>query len=69
MKIEPIASVETIEVLAETSQIHRVTFTIFERGVETYRVERIFLEDRYLDYTPDMFDPEHHGLILQKDQP
>ncbi len=69
IKIKPIESVETIEVIAETSQVHRVTFKIFESGVETYRVEKVFLEDRYLSYTPDMFDPEHHGLILQRSQP
>jgi hypothetical protein len=69
IKIKPIESVETIEVIAETSRIHRVTFTIFESGAETYRIEKVFLEDRYLSYTPDMFDPEHHGLILQRSQP
>ena len=62
VKIKPIESVETIEVFAETSRIHRVTLAIFEQGVETYRAEKTFLEDRYLSYEPDMFSPEHHGL-------
>ena len=69
IKIKPIESVETIEVIAETSQVHRVTLAIYESGVETYRAEKVFLEDHYLPYTPDMFDPEHHGLILQRSQP
>ena len=69
IKIKPIESVETIEVIAETSRVHRVTLAIYESGVETYRAEKVFLEDRYLPYTPDMFDPEHHGLILQRSQP
>ena len=66
LKIE---SVETVEGLAETSQVHRVALAIYESGVEIYRVEKVFLEDRYLSYSPDMFDPEHHGLILQRSQP
>ena len=69
IKIKPIESVETIEVIAATSQIHRVTLVIYESGVETYRAEKVFLEDHYLPYTPDMFDPGHHGLILQRSQP
>ncbi len=62
IKIRPIESVETIEVIAESSRIHRMTLTVFEDGVETYRAEKTFLEDRYLSYAPDMFDPGHHGL-------
>ena len=69
IKIKPIESVETIEVIAETSRVHRVTLAIYESGVETYRAEKVYLEDRYLLYTPDMFDPGHHGLILQRSQP
>ena len=67
IKIRPIESVETIEILAESSRIHRITLTVFEGGVETYRAEKMFLEDRYLSYAPDMFAPEHHGLTLMPD--
>lgn len=67
VKISPTESVETVEVFAESSLIHRVTLTVSERGVETYRVEKTFLEDRYLSYSPDMFDPEHHGLTMIPD--
>ena len=67
IKIKPIESVERIEVIAESSRIHRVTLTVSEHGVETYRAEKTFLEDRYLSYAPDMFDPGHHGLAVIPD--
>ena len=67
VKIKPIESVETNEVIAESSQIYRVTLTVFEHGVETYRAEKTFLEDRYLSYSPDMFDPGHHGMTAVPD--
>lgn len=65
VQMKPIESVEKIEIIAESSRIHRVTLTIFESGTEAYRAERVFIEDRYLPYSPETFDPVLHGLTLQ----
>jgi len=65
VQIRPIESVERIEIIAESSRIHKVTLTIFERGEEAYQAERVFIEDRYLPLSANMFDPVHHGLTLQ----
>lgn len=63
--LRPVAPVERVEIDSETSRIRKLSLSIFEHGDEIYSAETTFLEDRYLPYAPDTFDPDLHGLSLE----
>jgi len=60
--LRPVEPVERIEVDSATSRIRRLSLSIVEHGREIYAAETTFLEDRYVPYAPDTFDPDLYGL-------
>jgi hypothetical protein len=64
IKLRPVESIQRVEVHAGSASIHRTTLIVRENGMETYRAEVVFAEDRYLPAAPDMFDPSALGLTL-----
>lgn len=60
--LRPVEPLERIEVDSATSRIRKLSLSIVEGGKEIYSAETTFLEDRYLPYAPDTFDPDLHGL-------
>jgi len=60
-----VETVETIKVFSDSKKIRQVNLSIREDGQETYRAEKIFLEDEYVDYSASLFDPESYGLKVQ----
>jgi len=58
--------IEIIKVFADSKKIHQVSLTIRADGKETYRAEKTFLTDEYIDYSETMFDPEKYDLALRQ---
>lgn len=60
--------IETIKVFTDSKKIHQVNLTIREDGKETYRAEKTFLTDEYIDYSHTIFDPEKYDLVLRQNK-
>ena len=58
--------IEIIKVFADSKKIHQVSLTIRADGKETYRAEKTFLTDEYIDYSETIFDPEKYDLALRQ---
>ena len=63
-----VEAVETIKVFPESRRIRQVNLSIREDGTETYRAEKTFLADEYMDYSESLFDPERYGLKLRSSE-
>lgn len=57
--------IENIKIFTDTKKIYQVDLSIRDSGKETYRAEKTFLTDEYVDYSQAIFDPEKYNLALR----
>ncbi|MFQ5628447.1 MAG: hypothetical protein ACE5I1_06785 [bacterium] len=62
----PAIAIETVKVYAVDKKICETILTIRENGREVYRAEKRFLNDEYVAASPELFNPNMHGLVLQQ---
>jgi hypothetical protein len=68
LKLERINVVETTKIEKETGKIFRITYSLYKKDKLMDKYELTFLEDRFVDYDPEIFNHRAFGLKIKKNE-
>jgi hypothetical protein len=68
LKLERMNVVETTKIESETGKIFRITYSLYKKDKLMDKYELTFLEDRFINYDPEIFNPNAFGLKIKKNE-
>ncbi len=65
LKLEKIDVVETTKIDKKTGEIFQIKYSLYKKDKLIDRYELSFLEDRFINYNPEIFNPNAFGLKIK----